>query len=659
MHTTAHSPDCTRRDLTGHPQASARAALVCLSAVAAVAAVAGLAVVASLALGTAAQAQTAAPAPARNVILFVADGLRHGIVTPETAPTLTRFMQDGVAFANSHSVFPTFTTANASAMATGHQLGDTGDFSNTIYTGPQALPSARGSVTPFLESDPIIRDMDERFGGNYLHEETILSLARAAGYGTAAIGKLGPTLIMDPTDQGRTTIIFDDVTGKPGGVPLSEEIQAALKAAGLPLETPARGPNGNPGNATTPGTLTPNIYQQAYLTAAATQVVLPWLHRQGKPFVMVYWARDPDGTQHFHGDNPLQLSPGINGPSSLAAVRNVDQTLAMLLAALRSQGLADSTDVVVTSDHGFSTISKASDSSAAAHARYADVPKDLLPPGFLALDLARALGLPLFNPDQGNAPVPEGSHTNGNGLIGNDAAHPSVVVAANGGSDLVYLPGDDRAAIAPRVVQALLEQDYVSGVFVDDRLGPIPGTLPLSALQLVGSAVTPVPAIVVNFRSFHVADPTGRVCPTWLTCVANVADTALQQGQGMHGSFSRADTFNFTAAAGPSFKRGYVDRMPVSNADVGRTIAALLRLPMESSRKGELLGRVMQEAIQGGHAAAFQHGTLRSTPGAHGLQTIVHYEQVGPIRYLKAGGFAGRTAGLDERGRPDHLGDGR
>jgi hypothetical protein len=29
-------------------------------------------------------------------------------------------------------VFPTFTTANASAFATGHHLGNTGDYSNAI-----------------------------------------------------------------------------------------------------------------------------------------------------------------------------------------------------------------------------------------------------------------------------------------------------------------------------------------------------------------------------------------------------------------------------------------------------------------------------------------------------------------------------------------------
>ena len=49
----------------------------------------------------------------------------------------------GVNFKNSHSLFPTFTTANASGLATGHYLGDTGDFSNTIYTGYPVAAGAR------------------------------------------------------------------------------------------------------------------------------------------------------------------------------------------------------------------------------------------------------------------------------------------------------------------------------------------------------------------------------------------------------------------------------------------------------------------------------------------------------------------------------------
>ncbi len=78
--------------------------------------------------------------------------------------------------------------------------GDTGDFSNTIYTGfPR--PSAGGSPTPFLESDAVLGEVDAHFAGNYLNEETILRAAAAANISTAAIGKLGPSLILDHTDR--------------------------------------------------------------------------------------------------------------------------------------------------------------------------------------------------------------------------------------------------------------------------------------------------------------------------------------------------------------------------------------------------------------------------------------------------------------------------
>src|SRR5208283_4106812 len=63
--------------------------------------------------------------PSRNGIIFVADGLRPGSVTPETAPTIFSLAKNGVSFTNTHSAFPTITTANASVIATGHQIADT------------------------------------------------------------------------------------------------------------------------------------------------------------------------------------------------------------------------------------------------------------------------------------------------------------------------------------------------------------------------------------------------------------------------------------------------------------------------------------------------------------------------------------------------------
>ncbi len=332
--------------------------------------------------------------PPRNLILFVPDGLRGRIVTPQTAPAMAEVRDKGVNFRNSHSLFPTFTTANASAMATGHYLGDTGDFSNTIYTG-YPVAHANGTVTPFLEVDPVILDVDEHFGGDYLNEETLLKMARGQGYSTAAIGKLGPTLIFDHTDKigadGLHSIVIDDATGGKNGVPLSQEMQAALTKAGLPLATPSRGENGKSGDAKTPGTTSANIPQQAYMVDVATKVVLPMFKDRNKPFVLVFWSRDPDGSQHNTGDSLNTVTPGINGPTSLAGIKNADNNLAQLRKALDDLGLAASTNIIISSDHGFSTISKESKTSPAAKISYEDTPKDFLPMGFLAIDLAKAL----------------------------------------------------------------------------------------------------------------------------------------------------------------------------------------------------------------------------------------------------------------------------
>jgi hypothetical protein len=577
-----------------------------------------------------------------NIILFVPDGLRGRIVTPQTAPAMAEIRDKGVNFKNSHSLFPTFTTANASAMSTGHYLGDSGDFSNTIYTG-YPVAAAGGTVTPFLESDPVLRDVDEHFGGDYLNEETILKMARAKGYSTAALGKLGPTLIFDHTDKigtdGLHSIVIDDATGGKAGVPLSDEMKAALAKANLPLETPSRGDNAKAGDSKTAGTTVPNTAQQAYFTDVATKVVLPMFKARNKPFVMVVWSRDPDGSQHNNGDSLNTLTPGINGPTSLAGIKNADDNLAQLRKALDDLGLAATTNIIVSSDHGFSTISKESKTSPSVKNTYPDTPKDFLPMGFLAIDLAKTLDLPLFDPNDKNAAVADNAYPKaGNGLLGKDPLKPDLVVATNGGSDLIYLPNNDKK-LAERTVKALLDQDYISGIFVDDKLGHFPGTLEMSQINLKGKAATPTPSIVVNFRSYTSG------CDEPTNCSVEIADTVLRQGQGMHGSFGRGDTLNFTAAIGPDFKAGYVDALPVSNADVGMTISQLMNL--RSAANGGLQGRVMSEALPGGIVPKAADGSIVSKPAANGLKTVVKFQRVLSQRYFDVAGFPGRTVGLD------------
>jgi hypothetical protein len=600
----------------------------------------GIAILATV-FGPAASAQTPAPRP-HNVVLFVADGLRFRMVDDSTAPTMAALARGGVTLRNSHALFPTFTTANASAMATGHMLGDTGDFSNTIDAGFE-VPGAGKSLTPFLESDPVLGDVDEHYSGDYLDEATILKLARDNGYSTASVGKLGPALIFDHTERtGTKTIIVDDLTGSPTGIPLSAEMAERLHAANLPLAAPPRGENGKAGNMATPGAHSANVVQQGYFADVTTRAVLPLFKERDKPFVLVFWSRDPDGTQHNQGDSLNSLTPGINGPTSLAAIRNADDDLARIRSTLSELGLLDTTDIIVTSDHGFSTISKESRTSSAVKTRFADTPPGHLPFGFVALDLAHELNLPLLDPDDGYRTIADGQHTRlGNGLIGGDRKNPKIVVAANGGSDLIYLPDGDKA-LAKRVVDVLLAEDYVSGIFVDSKLGKFPGTAALDDIALEGSAVTPLPAIAISFRSFD------TICGEPVRCTVEIADTGLQQGQGMHGSFSRADTWNFMAMQGPDFKSQFVDPAPASNADVGRTIAQLLALSPQD--KGKLVGRVLSEALPNGAVPAFTSRVVKSDPAANGMATFIDMQMVGTTRYFDAAGFPGRTVGLSSMG---------
>jgi arylsulfatase A-like enzyme len=386
----------------------------------------------------------------------------------------------------------------------------------------------------------------------------------------------------------------------------------------------------------------PNTAQQAYFADVATKIVLPMFKARNKPFVLVFWSRDPDGSQHNTGDSLNTVTPGINGPTSLAGIRNADNNLAQLRKALDDLGLNASTNIIIAADHGFSTISKESKTSPSAKIAYEDTPKDFLPMGFLAIDLAKALNLPLFDPNNKNARVADNAHPKaGNGVLGQDPAKPDLVVATNGGSDLIYLPNKDRK-LAGRTVKALLEQDYVSGLFVDDNLGRFPGTLPMSQLGLKGKAVTPNPSIVVNFRSYVAG------CNEPTNCSVEVADTVLRQGQGMHGNFGRGDTMNFMAAIGPDFKAGYIDALPVSNADVGATAARLLGLTQKP--KGNLIGRVMSEAMPNGATPQAFAGTVKSQASSNGLRTVLNFQRVLTQRYFDVAGFPGRTVGLDAEG---------
>ena len=626
----------------------------------------------------AARQNSTAPA-GRNVIIFVADGLRPSSVNAEDTPALWAVKQHGVDFTNSHSLFPTFTTANASAIATGHGLGDTGDFGNAIWSGHALYETgnfnlAAGTPTPMIENDMMLADTANRYNGNYLNETTLMSAARDNGYNTASIGKVGPVAIQQmeaiAAVQRRfpppsAAVVIDDATGTASGLPLPPLVAQELLKAGLSLDAPERNNgygatstenNGYAGNTRQAGTSRPNLVQQQWFADVTTRVVLPAFQQDApKPFVLLYWSRDPDGSQHNEGDASGTLFPGINGETSRLGVQNADRNLSQILAWLDANPTVKAnTDIFITADHGFATISKQevtrtarrTNSEAAKH-YYLDstgnIETDIgrLPFGFLAIDLALGLHTNLYDPDthsaSGIAPyrrirlLPElFEHPQlGNGLLGDvveklDGSDARVIVAANGGSDLIYVPDKDPDTVR-HVVELLASFDYTGAIFVDDQYGSIPGSLPLSAIGLVGASPMPRPAIVVAFKVFYLEQGNLRTA-------IQISDTTLQEGQGMHGGIGRDSTFNFMAAIGPDFKSGFVDDSPVGNADIAPTIAHILG--MEIPSKGTLRGRVILEAINNGPAKIpFTLKHILSTE-ANGQRTVLHFQEASGVRYV-------------------------
>jgi arylsulfatase A-like enzyme len=375
-----------------------------------------------------------------------------------------------------------------------------------------------------------------------------------------------------------------------------------------------------------------------------------------RPFAMVYWSRDPDATQHNQGDSLNELFPGINGPSSHHALRNADNNLKQLLGWLDAHpSIKANTDVFVTSDHGFATVSrreidrtgKTSSAESAQHVYLdgngrVDTERGTLPPGFLAVDLAFDFKLNLFDSDRR---VLDGGRNafhavrmstsdawehpnNGSGFLGQivekvDGSDARIIVAANGGSDLIYVP-DGNPDLVQRICARALAYDYVSAVFVDDAFGKIAGTLPTSLLGFQGKSAMPRPAMVVVFKTFYLnADD--------IQTAAQISDSSLQEGQGQHGGFGRECTFNAMAAWGPDFKAKFADAAPVSNADITPTLAHVLGFDLPSV--GELKGRVMAEALTAAPAAASAPLKYISSDPFHGARTAFYYEELGGERY--------------------------
>jgi predicted AlkP superfamily pyrophosphatase or phosphodiesterase len=457
-------------------------------------------------------------------IVLVLDGLRPDSITSEETPNLWRLRQEGVNLLNGHSVFPTVTRANAAAIATGTYPGRNGMFGNQLYVR---------AVDPnhsFGNDDHVnLLRLDKATGGAMVLTGTLAEILAERGKTLAVVssGSTGSALLLDPRAPNGVGVLVNAYWEPGKRVAFPDAANDAI------LHLFPAAPNKG-------GALDHYNDPVAWTQRVLRDYVLPEL----KPAVMINWLTEPDHIQH---------GIGVGSPQARATIRNDDREVGLLLERLRELGLADKTNIMVVSDHGF------------GHGVFGvDVAGELIKAGLKA------------------------------GPNSDD-----VVIASSGQTILLHVRDHDPARIAA-LVRFLQQQPWAGVLFTAAKPGgaPAEGREPGTfALELVHMAhAERGPDIVFTFPWSSARNPFGVQGTDYVDAKTTgpLAGTA-----GNHGSMSPWTVRNTFLAWGPDFKRGATVRTPASNVDLTPTLLALMNLDKDVDLAG-FDGRPLREAFADG-----------------------------------------------------------
>ncbi len=529
------------------------------------------------------------------VILMVWDGLRPDFVTARDTPNLYEMAHQGVRFDHHHSMYPTLTMVNAAVLATGAAPGVNGVLANTMYFAPVlADKSLDASALGKKIAKPVMLENTEllnSLNGANAFAGRLLELDTVGQEVEREGGYLAVAGKEGPTFlfDNRVESIKDgvDSVGEPNKDYLFATDDLALPAQPGAEKIPAASREGAADSA-----------RDEYFTRIVTDTAIPAARLAsdaGRRSLIVLWQHNPDLTQHIAGLGTLP---------AMEALSTADLNLAKVRAAIVSNGISDRADIIVVSDHGFATVRMTIDLNA----------------------LLTTAGLK-------------------KGLDSDD-----VVVAHNGGSDLVYLsktafPTEDaRRDELQKIVNFAEAQEWCGPIFsrqlasVPDAaqgkrrrrrppaeqpyLGWIDGTFAEQAIGILNPSRSP--DLVISFREIPEQDNqllTGPEQPAFAlaakgqTPVKNESKTLVHPvkgimyadapagfttGMGMHGAAGAMELHNFGAAIGPDFKRAFVDTNPTANVDIAPTITEILHLaPNVGPNGAHPTGRVLEEAFPG------------------------------------------------------------
>ena len=439
---------------------------------------------------------------ARHVVIVVWDGMRPDFITEQYTPTLFKLAHEGVWFENHHPVFVSATEVNGTTIATGAYPAHDGVIGNKEFR------EEIDPLKPFhTEEFDVVRRGDKVSHGHYVRVPTVVELLRQRGMKAVIAGAKPVALLHDRAERpagldavnlfaGQTLppTALKEITDLYGSFPKTNDLK-----------------------------MTRNDW--------TTQALIDPLWKNGVPEYSLLWLNEPDASQH-------QTGPG--SAKSLAAIKNADDNLDRVLRALEAKGLRDQTDVMVVSDHGFSTV-------------------------LSVVDLAGSLKNAGFNATREFKTSP---------------ANGDVIIAGNGGSVFVYVTGHDKKVIG-QVVKFLQGWSY-TGVILTRQ--PMAGTFTLAQAHVDSPNA---PDVLVSLR--WKADRNDVGVPGMLT----IDLSPYAPGQGMHASLSPFDMHNTFIAAGPDFRAGVVDHLATGNVDIAPTALWILGVKQPKSMDG----RVVKEAM--------------------------------------------------------------
>jgi hypothetical protein len=441
-------------------------------------------------------AASQAPPPATHAqLVIVVDGLRPDYVTPALMPRLAQLGRRGIVFDAHHAVFPTVTRVNASSIATGAYPETHGLLGNTVYV--PGVNATRGLDTGLRENLEAIG----RASGPLLTAPSLGEILKAAGKTlvVAGAGSSGAAFLLNHTVA--TGAIVHQAFTRP------ESLAAHVLDTLGPVPPPAM----------------PN----AALNRRAVDAYLRLGVDERHPDVAFLWISDPDHTAH---------NAGIGSETTNEALRLLDAEIGRIEDTLRAKGLLDRTNILVVSDHGFSTHN--------AHLKLA------------------ALVAPFARP------LPDGS--------------PDIVVAEGA----IHFRGAVDLARVTAIAVMLQKQPPAGAIFTRPKPGGgaegiVPGTLSFDVA-----------------RWNHPRSAEILVSANWNADnnEAGYAGKTTDSGVAGHGTTSPYDVHNTLIAAGPDFREHAVSEVPTGNVDLAPTLLRLLDVKIPPS----MSGRVIEEALRSG-----------------------------------------------------------